>query len=241
MSKELDIVKEIKSKKEYEIVKILFELLNDSILFRIAFFGDVTKKLLEAGGYNLDRPTKISEKDLLVKSDARYDMNPRDDYYLNMKNMYVTILAIGDTNGLYEDTNGLPYGDRILPATLKLGNHLFIADNENYDYYSRLYDHGDDMDIIERMKAELPFYSKSHDAKDSSDYNSFIHKVKIPYILESIKTYSCFKHTKEEVEKVLKLLNIIMEKYPEYNNDTNKKLQDDFECEIDEDVPFKDV
>ena len=221
-----ELVKEIKSKKEYEISKNLFELLNDSVLFRVLFFGGVAKRL-DSGFYS-GFPTNIGENDLLSKAEVEYDMDPKDEYYLNMKNVEASILAIGDLDHLYDDTKGMVYGDRILPATLKLGNYLFIVDYENYDYYADLYDHRNDLDIINKMEEELPFYRSS----DKCGYNSFIHKVKIPHILETIKAYSYYKLTKEEAKKMLEFLNMILEKFPEYNNDENKDLQGIYEFTI---------
>ena len=127
----------------------------------------------EYEGHGGDRPTKVSAEALLSKPEVKYDMNPRDDYYLNMNDVEVAILAVGDLPHLYEDTKGKLYGERILPATLKLGNYLFIADYETYDYYDCLYDHHNDPKIISSMCEELPFYH----CDGRVYYNSYIHYI----------------------------------------------------------------
>lgn len=206
----MDTISLIKIKKEYEISKELFKLLNDSILFRILFFGNVIKNL-SFNGDNMN-PTKIGINDLLSEPEIRFDMNPRDEYYLNMKDVYVSIFSIGDFDKMYQDVINMPYDNRILPATLKLGNQLFITDYEDCIYYDYLFDHHYEKDVIERMYSELPFYKFDGD----SCYNPYIHKIRVSFIIETIKSCFYYSYKKYELEKILKLYNLILEKYPEY-------------------------
>ena len=212
----MDLITKIKTKKEYEISKKLFELLNDSLIFRMLFFGIVAKNLDTRG--DIVEPTRVSDSDLVQKTEIKFDINSNDEYFLNMEHIKASIFAIGDFNKLYDDILDEPYDKRILPATLKIGSNLFIADYEDCIYYDYLYDHHYQQEIIEKMYKELPFYK----FKGTCRYNEFIHIIKISYILDTFENCKYYSLTKAELNNMQELLDLILEKYPEYKERCEK-------------------